>query len=148
MNYIIVDALPGHVNMLVERLREADAQECHDIGLAPKKAIWHSFRRSFIRKAAFVDGEIAAMWGICGTVLGPLGDLWLMTTPAIERAPFAFIREAKAEVALALELFPRVRGILSCDYTGAVRLVKLLGFKLTPVGDGFAVFEKARPDGN
>lgn len=144
MNYIIVDALPGHVNMLVESLREADADECRSFGKPPKKAIWFSFRRSLIRKAAFVDGEIAAMWGIGGTALGTIGDLWLMTTPAIERAPFAFIREARREVAEALELFPAVRGFLSCDYTAAVRFVKLLGFSLRPFGDGFAVFEKVR----
>jgi len=144
MNYMIVDALPGHVNMLVERLREEDAKEIKAFGKLPKKAIWESFRLSFIRKAAFVDGEIAAMWGICGPILGPQGDLWLMTTPAIEKAPWAFVREARREVAEALEIFPSVRGILSCDYKAAVRLVKLLGFSLTPWGDGFALFEKAR----
>jgi hypothetical protein len=45
-----------------------------------------SFRHSFIPpKAVFVDGEIAAIWGMGGAILSDTGAPRLITAPAIER---------------------------------------------------------------
>lgn len=136
MNYTIVDALPGHVKMLCANLRANDAAELEDFSMPARSAIWKSYRYSLIRKAAFIDGDLAAMWGVVGVPLGSAGNLWLLTTPIIERAKFTFIREAQREVDEALEIFPMLCGLVSQRYTAAVKFLRLLGFTITPLANG------------
>lgn len=145
MNCVIVDAEPGHVKMLSESLRDGDLLELADFGVRPRNAIWYSYRHSLIRKAAFIDGELAALWGIVGVPLGAVGNLWLLTAPPIERAKFTFVREAQREVAEALEIFPQLFGVVSQRYSAAVKFLTLLGFTIHPAsGSLHATFEMKR----
>lgn len=116
--------------MLRSSLREGDRAELAVAKLSPTKAIWRCFRHSLYCKTVLVDGELAAMWGVGGTILG-VGEVWLMTTKVIETIPFTFIREARKEVAYMNSLFPSLIGITSCDYKSAIKFVQLLGFKMT-----------------
>lgn len=143
MNYMIVDAEAEHVKMLCASLRSDDLDEISRFGVSPRRGLWRSFRVSLLRRAAFVDGEIAAMWGVGGTVLGSEGIVWLMTSDAIERAPFAFVREARSEVATMLQIWPRLVGMVSPDYARAVKFLSLLGFSIIPNGS-LSLFSKER----
>lgn len=145
MTYVIITAVSGHVSMMCEALRPNDRQELLDFGVSAKRALWGSWRNSLIRKAAFVDGEIAALWGIVGTPLGPEGNLWLLTGNAIEKAKFSFIREARREVEEALEIFPALSGVVSVRYTQAVRFLETLGFTVFPAASGpYSTFRMTR----
>lgn len=140
---IIVDALPGHVSMLCEALREEDAAEIAVFDLTPRQAVWASFRDSTIRRAAFVDGKIAAMWGVGGIVLGDEGQLWLLTTHEVERVPFTFFRAAREEIESFFKIWPRLTGVVVPSYTRAVRFLELLGFTLIPQGP-YSIFTRGR----
>lgn len=145
MNYAIVNAVSGHVSMMCEALRPNDKEELKDFGVTAKRALWRSWRASMIRKAAFVDGEIAALWGIVGSPLGIEGNIWLLTGTSIERAKYTFIKEARREVHEALEIFPMLTGVVSIRYTQAVRFLELLGFTVFPAENGpYSTFRMTR----
>lgn len=129
---LIIGSAPEHVEAMAARLRRADEEEIEAAGLGPRNALWRSYRGSAYAKTAFVGGEAAAMWGMGGCPLGKVGRPWLLTAPAVERAKIAFLREARAEVAMMLSICPELRGYVDAKYSGAIRLLEAIGFMVGP----------------
>lgn len=128
--HIIRPAEPHHIRSLAERLRDDDMAELQAAGTGPMRALWRSYRQSTYAKVAFVDGELAAAWGLAGEPLGRSGRPWLLTAPSVERAPLAFVKEARKEVALMLTINPVLWGYVDDAYTRAIRLLELIGFTI------------------
>lgn len=130
---------------LAANLREGDREEVESLGMDVRVGIRNSFRHAVLRKTYLVDGEVAAMSGLCGSMLGDIGEPYLMTGRAAERVPVAFVRHAKASVAEMLGLKRRLEGHVAAKYTRACRLLEVLGFTLgdpLPVGPNAALFRK------
>jgi hypothetical protein len=125
-------SMPQDVALMKNNLRLEDAAEVLSVGLTPQKALWQSYKKSTMRKTAFVDGDIAAMWGICGVTMGQIGRPWLLTTPAVEKvSPLFFARVYQKEVLEMLHFFPKLVNYVHADYTKAVRLLDIIGFTLS-----------------
>lgn len=121
----------GHPPLLVEKLREADRKEVSRLGFKdPLEALIYAFRHAIIKRTAFVDDEIAAMWGVCGVPLSIIGTPYLLTTPAVERAPLTFVKMFRAETEDLLHYFPILENYVDAEYTGAVKLLSLAGYTL------------------
>lgn len=131
MSYAIVPTEPEHIKLLATRLREDDVTELEAAGQTPQKALWRSYRQSSRSKTAFIDGEIAATWGVGGCPLGKVGRPWLLTAPPIEHARIAFLREGRYEVAEMLMTFEELRGFVDGRYHRALCLLDALGFSLS-----------------
>jgi hypothetical protein len=120
--------------------------EILSVGKEPRAVVRASFKHSLlVPKAAFVGGEIAAMWGMGGDILSDAGEPWLLTAPPIERVKVAFLRVARTEVAAMLARRRRLENFVAADYRGAVRLLEGLGFAVDPpqpVGPKRALFRR------
>src|ERR1700744_4429664 len=100
---------PQDVALMKNHLRPADAREVLCLGVTPQKALWLSYKRSTLRKTAFVGGEIAAMGGLHATTMGETGVPWLLTTEAVRKiTPLRFVHIYQTEVLRMLEIFPRL----------------------------------------
>lgn len=145
---MIVEVRPSGVSdiyKLASRLREADADEARVLGIDPTVAIRRSYRNGILRRSYFVDGELAAMSGLGGSLLDDIGAPWLMTTAVVERVPVAFVKVARAQVAVMLQHRMRLENVVAASYTGACRLLQTLGFTLDepqPLGPHGAQFRK------
>jgi hypothetical protein len=137
-NYWIMPALPEHCGMLAKDLRALDLIEITGTGNNPKRALWRGYRNSVLCRTAFVDGRIGAMWGLCigfdtgVSALSDAGRPWLLTAPIIERVPIAFVKEARKAVKEMLKLKPRLENCVLSSYSGAIRLLELIGFTVDP----------------
>ncbi|HEV2674160.1 MAG TPA: hypothetical protein VGV37_06420 [Aliidongia sp.] len=130
MSYLIQPATLAHVRALAPRLREGDRAEVEAVGAKPRHLMHKLWRTSHTRRTAFVDGEIAAMWGCAGTLLSPIGEIWLLTAPPVERVPVAFVKEARRGISEMLETHAiLVSGVLA-SYGRAIRLMEILGFEI------------------
>ena len=78
----------------------------------------------------FRSGEIAAMSGLCGSMLGDIGEPYLMTAAAAERVPLTFVKHAKISIEEMLQHKLRLEGYVDASYTKACRLLEVLGFTL------------------
>jgi hypothetical protein len=142
---IVRPSVVEDVYRLAAALRQNDREEVEALGVDPRMGIRRSFRDGTLRRTYFVDGEIAAMSGLCGALLGDIGEPYLMTTPAAERVPITLVRQAKFAVADMMRHKLRLEGHAAAQYTGALRLLEVLGFKLyppAPFGPKGALFVK------
>jgi hypothetical protein len=72
------------------------------------------------------------MWGLSGSAFGHTGYPWLMTAPAVERVPVAFLRIGRRELGRMRATHRCLRGEVAADYGMACRFLEVLGFVLGP----------------
>lgn len=134
----VVKANPIHVGMIATRLRESDRREVIALhGSDVRRAIRRCYHMSAICRAAFIGGDIAALWGMTGTMLSDESYGWLLTTPVIERAPIAFFKEVRRQLGEFMETRRVIRSCVAADYDKATRFFQRLGFAAaTPKPDG------------
>jgi hypothetical protein len=129
---LIVPAKIEDVYRIAGNLRSEDAAEITGFGLDARTALRTSFRHAILRKTAFVDGEIAAMWGLGGAMLSDSGTPWLMTTPVVERVPVTFLKVGRAELGEMLWHRAFLSNYVMATYQRACRFLEVLGFVLDP----------------
>lgn len=130
VDYKIVDSEFSHVAKLCGSLRYDDWAEITCFGLRPFAAIKGSYKTSYFRRSVFVENELAAMWGLSGTMLTGKGEPWLLTSRAIEKIPVSFVKEGRKEIAKMLTMCSRLDGITTESYSRAHRFLRALGFTL------------------
>lgn len=142
---MVRDSIVADVYALAHHLRAADRAEVEALGISPKDGIRRSYRHAILRKTYLVDGEIAAMSGLCGAMLSDIGEPYLMTTALAEKMPVTFVRLARGAVAEMLAQRYRLEGHVAASYRGACRLLEVLGFTLgepVPVGPQGTLFRR------
>lgn len=84
---------------------------------------------SLVRKSWFIDGRIAAMGGLTGTLLSRTGKIWMVVAPEAEEHRFAFLREAMGNLdAIARAKRELHVSIAETDGT-ALRFAQWMGFR-------------------
>lgn len=141
----VVPSDVGDIYRLVREMRSDDRLEATSLGRDPTSLLRDSYRAAILRRTAFVDGEIAAMWGLGGVMLSDEGAPWLVTTKAFERVPLAFVKQGRIEIAQMLALRSRLSNVVQASYTRACRFLEVLGFNLdepTPMGPNNEPFRR------
>lgn len=149
--YRVVPSIDAHVGMLLPKLRIDDLAEIDGTGSTARRSLWRGLRNSIVCETAFVDDEIAAMWGLAVSyipgvsLLSDKGAPWLLTSAAVERVPFAVVREGRYAVARMLRIKPKLENYVLASYTRAVRTLRLIGFKIDkpePIGRNGALYSR------
>lgn len=125
-----VDATLEHVRALVRNLRAEDRAEIAGLGLNVRHTVHGLYRDSVVRRAALVDGEVGAVWGLQGSLTSDVGFPWLFTTPAVERVRFGYFRVAITEIGRMLEMKRRLVSRVASDYERSIRTFRMLGFEI------------------
>lgn len=133
------EILPGTADLMTavgRNLRADDRAELEAFGLEPCAMLRRLAGESLFCKGAIVDGLPAAAWGCAGPMLSATGQMWLFTTPVVERVPMAFVKEARKAIAEVVSV--KTSLVTSClaSYEKSLRLWAMLGFT---VGDAYCV---------
>lgn len=127
----ILDSVESHCEELIKTLRLDDKLEAIRIGLDPDTAILYSWSRGLYRKTGLINGKVAAIWGVMGTPMSFIGCPYLITgTEVTKISPIRFAKIYTKEVKQMKRLFPVLENYVDASYTGAVRMLRLAGFKL------------------
>lgn len=116
--------------MMARAARDGDKREALDLFGDVRKALVYWFRRSIDRRVAFVDGDLAAIWGLDSTFASAVGWVWMMTAPPIEKIPLAFIRTMRRDLCEWSRGGRELRSDVAADYEAAVRTMQLVGFEM------------------
>lgn len=120
--------------------RVDDENECALAGNTAAEAAFNSALHADASYSVYCGGELVGFAGYkYDGVLGPC-DLWLLTTPAVERHKIAFVRFAHAACA-RLRPCHQLRIVVAIEYVRALRLAESLGFRFRPLTDNFVLGE-------
>ena len=134
----IRESIPEDVTRLGNVMNSEDRAEAEAMGLDARKLLWRSYKKSLIRKTIFVEGKIAAMFGCAGVIMGLVGHPYLVTASAARTvSPLVFARIYRKEARKMLEIFPVLENYADSRYHGAIKILKLSGFR---VGEPQRVF--------
>ena len=126
-----LETTPLHLRMMSEAMESASAETAVKMGLTPLKALWSSYRQSIICKSAFIDGKLAAIWGVSGSMFGDTGRVWLVLTPETQQYPFRVAFRYRKEINKMLDMFPILEEYVPEGNEKSIRMLELMGFKVS-----------------
>lgn len=110
-------------------LRPMDRAEIEGRGFKPRHVLSQLHRQSSMKRAALLDGQVAAVWGAYGPLMADECYPWLFTTPLVERHKLEFFRETLRQVNEMLLSRRRLSTYVLSSYVQSVRFFALMGFK-------------------
>ena len=127
----IVETCPYHLRDMAIAMTQdsAEVSRCH--GMTPLKALWQSYRKSIICRTALIDGKVAAIWGVYGVLFADTGEPWLIVAPSVEDYPFRTAFIYKKELQKMQEMFPVLEEYVPANNEKSIRLLELMGFKVS-----------------
>lgn len=126
----IVETRPEHIRMMAESMHERTSSTALRIGVSPRKALWRSYKQSIICRTAFINGKIAAVWGLAGTLMGETGYPWLVMAPVADDYPFKVAFIYRQELKRMQGMFPVLEDFVDETHDKAIRLLELMGFTI------------------
>ncbi len=130
MTIEILPSVQKDIIDLRRNLREGDRREVLSFGPCLRRILWDSFNYTHNPKTIFVDGELAAVFGCGGTVIGNVGRPWLLTTPVSEKSPLLFVRTYRQQVIKMLDDYPVLENMVDASYSKAIKLLEMVGFSV------------------
>lgn len=128
---IIVDTKPEHLREMAGKMHANISSTVLRLGVSPKKALWKSFKTSLICRTAFINGEIAAIWGLGGEMMGDVGLPWLILAPAADDYPMRVAFAYRRELEKMQRMFPLLIDLVDETNEKAVRMLELMNFKIS-----------------
>lgn len=126
----VVEAKRFHVWLVASALRTAHAAALREIGSDPRESLVAAYRSSTFRRSWLIDGEVAAIGGVEGSVLSPAGRIWVAFTDRAVAHPVALVREARKQIAEIMSVKTHIESIVFVNDPAAWRLASFLGFHL------------------
>lgn len=127
----VEDAKPYHAGMIARRMRDSHRDALLALGFnrqAAHRSLSCSLADSVIARAAFHDGSLMAIGGVCGTLASREGFLWIVACEDVGEHKLAFVRAAKAELLVCANRFSVLRtGIIAADIR-SVAFARAMGF--------------------
>lgn len=117
---IIADFLPA--------MGDAERADLERIGGA--KVLQNAVALSVHSFAGVVDGVPAFVGGVVQADDAVTGRVWMMATPAVDRAKKFYLRETRRQVDLMMQMFDRLETKVAVDYPRSLRWLEWLGFKI------------------
>jgi hypothetical protein len=136
VNLEIREGSSRYAGQMIRHLRTEHQVAFAAVGLNAHRELRSTMAESAYRRAAFLDGRLAALWGVTGSELSPFGFAWLTLTDEAARHPFLVLRQAKRQLdEIMLTKVELATTVLQNDHA-ALRLCAWLGFHAGHQGPG------------
>jgi hypothetical protein len=118
---------------LAASMRPEDAAEVlAAAGQTPAEALADCLERSILAYSLEADGELIAMFGLAGPLIGDRVVVWALTGAGADRHPLSFHRLSRAVVARFLELYPALENMVDARHEKSLRWLRRLGAEIEP----------------
>lgn len=126
-----LDTTPRHIRDMAEVMQAQSAEVARKMGSEPRKLLWQSYKRSFMCKSIFINGEIAAIFGISGVLFGEVGQPWLILSDEVNDYPFKVAFVYKKELEKFQHMFPVLEDYVDASNGKAIRMLELMKFDVS-----------------
>jgi hypothetical protein len=120
-----------HIGEMALVMQEQSAEIARKMGCDPKKLLWQSYRRSFMCKSVFINGKIAAIFGISGVLYGETGQPWLIMSDEVNNYPFKVAFIYRKELEKFQNMFPVLEDYVDESNEKAIRMLELMKFNVS-----------------
>jgi hypothetical protein len=120
----------AHIRDMAEVMQEQTSEIAKKMGAEPRRLLWQSYKRSFMCKSVFINGKIAAIFGISGVLYGDVGMPWLILSDEVNEYPFRVAFMYKRELNKMQEMFPILQDYVDETNKKAIRMLELMGFQI------------------
>ena len=138
----IVEGKMHHCGQILRRLRVEHASAFAMVGLNAHRELRNTAAQSAYRRAAFLDGKLAALWGVTGSSLCPWGYVWLCLTNEAAAHPIIVLRGALQQIDEIMKMKTELTTTVLHGDEAALRLCAFLGFHCAHEGLGSAAFSR------
>lgn len=130
----IVPALPEHIPMIAQNVREDDRREFAALWTTPEQAMQAGIVGSPAVWTGLVDEVPIAMFGVApaGFLSPQTGRPWMVGTELLDQHALLFLRRCRPQVARMLDYFPELVNYVAAFNHGAIAWLKWLGFQFAP----------------
>ncbi len=128
---VIEDTIPAYLRMMADVMRDDIADTAIKLGISPRRALWKSWKNSIFSKTAFINGRIAAIWGLSGDTFGDIGYPWLILSPCADDYPFRVAFVFRKELNKMQEMYPELEDYVDARNEKAIRLLDIMGFDIS-----------------
>lgn len=125
----IIEARRHHCGMMARAMRSDMREAMSRTGEHPHRELRECLDQSAFARAWLIDGRLAGLGGMFGTISNAAGMIWLALTDEAMRHPIAVAREARRQIDGLMET---KRLLQICVMEGdepALRLALFLGFE-------------------
>lgn len=135
MRAIVVHADVSHAAIVAEAVREKAALGSPTKDKLQQK-LAEEIEQSLYCFTGFVGNELACIYGLrASSLLSEEAYLWLITTDAVDRYPFTFVRHSQIVIQDLKNMFPKITGVVEADYKRSIKWLRWLGAKIGPAKD-------------
>lgn len=131
-----------YCGQMIRHLRHEHQEAFAGVGLNPHRELRNTLSQSSYRRAAFLDGRLAALWGVTGTMLSPVGFVWLTLTNEAAGHPMLVLREARRQLDEIMATKSELITTVLRDDQAALRLCAFMGFHVGHDGAGSPAHSK------
>ena len=110
-------------------IRQEDRREIEGLGHTPLALVWCVETSAHATAFFNDDGEIAGVAGIGHDEREGVGQVWMICTPAIQKNPIKFVKQAKLWLERVGKDYTLLWNLMDSRNKLHHKLVKLLGFK-------------------
>jgi hypothetical protein len=132
----IIQAKPFHCGQMVRVLRREHKAAWAEFGVDPHRELRERFAASYMCRAWLIDGKLAALGGVVGTALAPVGYVWLTLSELALQHRIAAAREARRQLAEIMIVKRELAILILPQDKSAMRLAIFLGFHVADQGLG------------
>ena len=130
--YEMTECRRHHCGLMARRMRAADRAAMVAAGYDPHREIVHRFQESAYRRAWLIDGELAAIGGVSGTLAASDGYIWMVVAQMATRHALALARMTRGVLAEVSVTFRAVESVMMAGDGRAVEFARFLGFSAVP----------------
>lgn len=134
MILIETDAKPFHAGQISRLLRADHAALFAQAGLPTHRELRETLDASIIRRAWFIDGELAAIAGLVSTLGESEGTIWAAISEKTMRHPFTVARVGMRFLDLATRTRDRLLTNILTEDQPSQNLAYFLGFRVEERG--------------
>lgn len=127
-NITIEHTTPLHLREMSQAMSEDSAEVARHMGTTPLRALWASYRKSLYCKSFFINGKIAAITGLSGSVFGNTAHPWLILTPECKEYPLRVAFAYRKELNEMSRMFDILEEFVPADNDTSIRMLQLMGF--------------------
>lgn len=140
----IIEAQPYHCGQMARILRDEHLAAMPHLGrIQIHRALRSAFDASAYRRAWTIDGRLAGLGGVTGTLMNRQGRIWLALSQEATRHPVAVTREAARQISHLWEGYEGLTtNLLASDFT-ARRFAGWLGFREGAAPEAQCLFSAA-----